>query len=37
MKKKEEKKIINEQLHQTLIIMFAGLVILMLLVKTVFL
>jgi hypothetical protein len=35
--RKTEKKIINEQLHRALIILFIGMVIIMLLIKTTFL
>lgn len=37
MKKQTEKKIINEQLHQGLILCFVGLILIFLLIKTVFL
>lgn len=37
MKYKKEKKVISDQLHQNLLILFAGAIILLLLVKTVFL
>ncbi len=37
MKKKKEHKKISEQLHKNLIVLFAGLVIMMLLIKTLFL
>jgi hypothetical protein len=37
MQKNKEKKLISEQLHKTLIILFAGVTIAMLLIKTVFL
>lgn len=37
MKKIKEKKVINEQLHETLLVSFAAAVILMLLIKTMFL
>lgn len=37
MKKTKEKKIINQELHQALILAFVGLVMIFLLIKTVFL
>lgn len=37
MKKVKEKKVVSEQLHETLLVLFATVIILMLLIKTMFL